>query len=418
MTPGRESSMNQIKPQPQSMADVWERWAWVWSAIFYVALAASLVLAFMGDVPTRGVSRQILFWASLSAVWHLLGAVYLVRRLPDFRAVPWLMSIYLVGAFGMWWLLIGLNPAFYFMLFGLYGQIFAFLPLRWAVPGAVLLAALVVSAVTGDEADGPLWLNPTFWLFQAITASGLLIAAWLNAIISQSVQRRELIEVLQATQADLAWAEREAGILAERQRLANEIHDTLAQGFASIVVHLEASEQALPPGATAAQQHLDQARRVARDSLAEARGLVWALQPERLQRGSLPEAVARVAQQWSAVTGIPAGVTITGDVRPLPPQAEVALLRAAQEALTNAGKYAAAREVAVTLSYMGDVVVLDVQDDGRGFDPAQLANAPAGPDGSFGLSGMRERAAQLGGTVEIESAPGEGTTVVVEIPLS
>jgi signal transduction histidine kinase len=210
---------------------------------------------------------------------------------------------------------------------------------------------------------------------------------------------------------------RQAAVLEERQRLAREIHDTLAQGFTSIVMHLEAAEQSLPGEVATVQQHLDQARRTARESLGQARRLVWALRPERLERASLPEALARVIAQWEEESGIVADVTTTGTAFPLHPEVEVTLLRATQEALTNVRKHAQASQVTVTLSYMGDMVVLDVQDDGLGFDPMRIRTPPAAQaTGGFGLTAMRERAEQLGGTLLVESGPGQGTTLVVEIP--
>jgi signal transduction histidine kinase len=213
---------------------------------------------------------------------------------------------------------------------------------------------------------------------------------------------------------------RQAAVLEERQRMAREIHDTLAQGFTSIVMHLEAAEAALSDDLATAQHHLEQARSTARESLEEARRLVWALRPQHLERDSLPEALRRVVARWSQESDIPAEVTVTGTPASLHPEVEVTLLRAAQEALTNVRKHARAGRVAVTLSYMDDLVVLDVQDDGVGFDPhlPEVSNLREVRSGGFGLQAMRERVARLGGRLLIESAPGEGTTVVVEVPAS
>ncbi len=243
------------------------------------------------------------------------------------------------------------------------------------------------------------------------TARGVRRGIWrtevLSAQVSLALENLRLVERAQ-----------QAAVLDERQRLAREIHDTLAQGFTSIVMHLEAAEGALPGELPAVQQHLDQARRTARESLAQARRLVWALRPAILEHTSLPAAVERVVARWMAESGITAQATITGTACPLPPEAEIALLRAVQEALTNVRKHARASQVAVTLSYMGDLVVLDVQDDGVGFAPAEVRAPPAaGTIGGFGLSAMRERVEQLGGTLLVESVPGEGTTLVVEIPV-
>lgn len=243
------------------------------------------------------------------------------------------------------------------------------------------------------------------------TARGVSRGIWRTEVLGNQV-------ALAVQNLRLVEREKQAAVLDERQRLAREIHDTLAQGFTSIVMHLEAAEGAMPGEWPAVQQHLDQARRTARESLLQARRLVWALRPAILERTSLPTAVERVVARWMADTGIAARATITGMACPLPTAAEIALLRAVQEALANVRKHARAGQVAVTLSYMGDLVVLDVQDDGVGFDPAEVQAPPAvDAHGGFGLAAMRERLEQLGGTLLVESAPGEGTTLVVEVPV-
>jgi signal transduction histidine kinase len=213
---------------------------------------------------------------------------------------------------------------------------------------------------------------------------------------------------------------RRAGLIGERQRLAHEIHDTLAQGFASIVMNLEAADAILPAGHfTKAQWHLGQARLTARESLAEARRLVWALRPKLLEEAPLPEALSRLTKRWSEASSIAARTTVTGAPRPLPPEVEATLFRVAQEALTNVRKHAQADRTALTLSYMHDRVALDTRDDGMGFDPGKAGDATGSTrEGGFGLGTMRERVERLGGTLSIESAPGEGTTLAVELPLA
>ena len=200
--------------------------------------------------------------------------------------------------------------------------------------------------------------------------------------------------------------------------MAHEIHDTLIQGFASIVMNLEAAEGSLEDGSTPARSHLNEARRTARENLAEARRIVWALQPEALEEAPLPEALTRLAEEWSRGSGATAGVTVTGAPRPLPPEAEVTLLRAAQEAMTNIRKHALASRALLTLSYMEDRVALDVRDDGVGFDPDGMS-AVLGEKGTsgFGLKAMHERAERSGGTLLVESEPGRGTTLVVALPV-
>lgn len=212
---------------------------------------------------------------------------------------------------------------------------------------------------------------------------------------------------------------RKAGILGERQRLAREIHDTLAQGFTSIVMNLEAAEGALSeevPEEGRTRWHLDQARFTARDSLTEARRLVWALRPEYLDNASLPEALAQLAARWADSSGVEASTNVTGTPRPLPAEAEITLVRVAQEALANVLKHAGASRAVMTLSYMSDLVALDVIDNGVGFDPG--SGHTDTPEGGFGLKAMGERIGQLGGSLIVESAPGEGTTLVAELPLA
>jgi signal transduction histidine kinase len=211
----------------------------------------------------------------------------------------------------------------------------------------------------------------------------------------------------------------QAGVSSERQRLAQEIHDTLAQAFTSIVMKLEAAEESLRSNPSSVQRFLDQARSIARESLAEARRLMWALRPESLERSSLPEALASLVERWSDECGIDASTTVTGTPHPLTPDIEVTLMRVAQEALTNCRKYAQARQVTLTLSYMNNLVALNVQDDGVGFDPDQLhPDSSDQSTGGFGIMGMRERVEQLRGTLLVESAFGEGTTLMVAIPVA
>jgi len=178
---------------------------------------------------------------------------------------------------------------------------------------------------------------------------------------------------------------------------------------------LEAAQAALRSGSTELAGHLEQSLRVARDALGEARQLVWALRPESLERGSLPEALERATFQLTEQTGIASRTVVTGQPRQLPATLEITLLRAAQEALSNVRRHANARQVAVTLSYMEGVTVLDVCDDGVGFDPIAQPRPPD-REGGLGLVAMRERVEMLKGSLSVESAPGRGCTLVVELP--
>jgi len=210
---------------------------------------------------------------------------------------------------------------------------------------------------------------------------------------------------------------RRSGVLGERQRLAFEIHDTLVQGFSGIVMNLETAEEALEADPERVRLNLNRARRTARESLAEARRMVWALRPEMLERASLSEALGRVVGAWAEAGDTEADLRVTGEPRPLPPEIEVTLLRAAQEALTNVRKHARAGRVVMTLSYMEDLVTLDARDDGVGFGPDEDRGAPGErASGGFGLRAMQGRAEQLGGTLLVESTPGGGTALMMELP--
>ena len=186
----------------------------------------------------------------------------------------------------------------------LYPQIFRHLRLSQAIPAAVALSAAVVwreVLISGR----PLWENPGAIVGGLLSVVfGSLFALWITRIIEQSHERRELIEQLEATRSELAAAEREGGRLAERQRLARDIHDTLAQGFVSIVLQLQAAEAELPGGAEEARGHLERARRTARDNLAEARRLVWDLRPEALAAAPLGEALGRLTGRLAEETGM------------------------------------------------------------------------------------------------------------------
>lgn len=220
--------------------------------------------------------------------------------------------------------------------------------------------------------------------------------------------------------AHAAQQGRTAGVLAERQRLAHEIHDTLAQGFTSIVTQLEAAEQALDRDRTVAASHVERAKRTARDSLGEARRTVAALRPGPLEHAGLPEAVQKLAASWRDHQASPPDVDVSIDGAPAPADAgaEAAMLRVLQESLHNIGRHARAGHVRVTLSYLDDLLLLDVQDDGVGFDNADRpVNGGDVTRGGYGLIAMRERMEQMGGRLVVESVPGEGTSVAGSVPL-
>jgi signal transduction histidine kinase len=289
-----------------------------------------------------------------------------------------------------------------YLLFALNPLIFLVLPLRPAIPAVITISLSPVAGALARDGFERSVLTEVIPIFVVSAAISVWLGIWINRVVEQSQERAELIAELQRSRAEVARLSREAGVAAERERLAGEIHDTLAQGFTSIITLLQAADPAL------ADERLALAVRTAKENLAESRRLIAALAPPALSDGSLPDAVRRQAARFTAEAGIPATCRVTGAPRPLPTAAEVVLLRAAQEALTNVRRHADAREAAVVLSYADGTVRLVVRDDGHGFDPATGTG--------FGLSGMRTRAEQVHGTLAVRSDPGTGTTIEVEVP--
>ncbi|WP_327294402.1 MULTISPECIES: sensor histidine kinase [unclassified Streptomyces] len=339
----------------------------------------------------------------------VLGAVYAAGAVwPSVRTSRRSAAVWL-GVLGVAWLgLLVLSPDGLWVAFPLYFLQLHLLPVRWSVPLVVVTAGAAIAAYVGHGAA----LNPGAFIGPLLGAA-VAVATVLGyqVLYRESESRRRLIEELISTRAELAAAERTAGTLAERERLAREIHDTLAQGLSSIQLLLRAAGRTLPADAPAAA-HIEQARQAAQDNLAEARRFVRALSPPALEHGSLAAALDRLC---TGGPGPRVRFSTSGTPVALPTPYEVALLRIAQSALANTVQHAGASRAEITLSFMETAVALDVVDDGSGFDPV-LAGTPSG-DGGFGLPAMRSRVESLGGTFAVESTPGQGTAVAVTLPL-
>ncbi len=390
----------------------WERrWRRLWHWLFAMTLVLPTVLTLLdGGRPlgwrlaTGGIAAAFGAWYAGLVMAHLR---WWERPLP--------MLVYWAGALALFVVLIRRADIYFFLVYGLIPQAFMLLPGRWAYVAA---AGVFVVASTAHWGVGVLTDPGRLTQLVGNLALASAVGLFINALARQSEERRRIIVELENARAEntrLLAEARQSAVLQERQRMAGEIHDTLAQGLTGIVTQLEAAEQALDDQSAGVRRHLDTARRLARESLAEARRSVQALRPQPLEAVQLPEAVAQVAARWAHDTGIAATATTTGAPRPLHPEVEVTLLRAAQEAFTNAARHARPSAVSLTLSYMEDLVSLDVHDDGAGFDPTVLRSN--GSPGGYGLTAMRERLARLAGTLDLESAPGAGTTLAVSIPL-
>ncbi|MFG1991807.1 sensor histidine kinase [Actinoplanes sp. NPDC048988] len=286
-------------------------------------------------------------------------------------------------------------PVMNWLLFAIIPLIFQMVRLRAAV---IAVVAIVLVPPVADLFLRPGQIIPDLIIAVISAASGIWLGFWITRVIEQSVERRHLIAELEASRTEVARLSREA----ERSHLAAEIHDTLAQGFTSIITLLQSVDPELR------DERLALAVRTAKENLAEARALVGALSPSPLASASLPEAVRRQAHRFAEESGVPATFRTSGDERALPTAVEVVVLRAAQEALTNVRRHAAANEASVLLAYTPSRVRLVVRDDGRGFEPSAA-------DG-FGLSGMRQRATQINGDLRVRSDPRAGTTIELEVP--
>ncbi|HEY4753171.1 MAG TPA: sensor histidine kinase [Candidatus Limnocylindrales bacterium] len=390
---------------------VWVRTLPAWHILSIVTIVGSLLVAFGSGTIRPGMETLAVLLSGLllAGYWAMF-----------IRPRPWQWPsrfevAYIVGVSVDFAVLLQISPYFAYLQFSLFPQFFFLLNRnrRALVVGAIGVAsALVLSSLAQTAWELDLAM-PQVASNVLQVAFVLAMSLWIGAIAKQSVDRQHLIVELERTRADLAAAEREAGVLEERARLAREIHDTLAQGFASVVTHLQAAEASLPAGAERTGAHIAQAESVARESLAEARALAWALRPAAIADAGLVGAIERAVTAAFPTGTVTAALTVTGTVRPLHPTVEVTLLRTVQEALTNVRRHAGASRVDVTLTYFDDAVSIDVVDDGRGFESGTPSTAPMG---GLGLVGMRERAEAVGGTFSLETAPGEGTTVAVNIP--
>ena len=250
----------------------------------------------------------------------------------------------------------------------------------------------------------PSWWTPKhgIYLLGAVAASSLLATGWVVVLSREQKRRRKMAE------------SEFAAILSERNRLAREIHDTLAQGLGAISMQLELVKSRLPPEANGAGEHLEQAHRLVRSNLADARNTIWNMRSQVLETGNLASALGDILQQLSGNTAVEGRMRVEGRLRRLPPVTENNLLRIGQEAITNAMKHAQARLIEVVLEFAEKEVRLSVKDDGRGFDPAQPRAAHSG----FGLVGMRERGEELQARLSVSSIRGRGTEIVLVVPVA
>ncbi|WP_280880300.1 sensor histidine kinase [Streptomyces pseudovenezuelae] len=397
----------------------------------YGLLALSVVLA----VAASGLNDRSVDWY---LGWALVGTAVVLQlwwhgtrsRRPGRGRIPCRTgTAYYVVRWAIAFVLTWINPFFAFYAASGYMDADELIPGRsWQRLG------LFASAVTvaGAQAGGLPFESGVQWiLFPALVFanSGLqMVVAHLQEQETQrSHERTETITELERTNtalqqaldenaalhAQLLLQAREAGVADERRRLAAEIHDTIAQGLTGIIAQLQVVASA--PDLTTARTHLDRASTLARHSLGEARRSVQNLAPIALENDGLPEALKNTVAEWGERTGVRAEFTVTGTTEHLHDEVSATLLRIAQEALSNAARHARATRVGVTLTFLGYEVILDIRDDGQGFDPLALPERTR--TGGFGLDGMRARAERIAGTLTIETEPGHGTALSARVPL-
>ena len=404
-------------------ADFNRRWDLAWRSVPYpvVLISTGVVLwqtgTWTGALGTVALVVTLLAWHS----WF----VFVRADWPEAKEVP--MVIYFAG-----YLVVGavMAETGIVVVIAALPTAFCTLPGRWsylgvAVTGTVLLllgeappAASVAASIVAGVGMAALigWgirrLEDEAGHRQALNEE---LAASHSDLSTSHAALQEATAETARLQAEAVRFERSAAVAGERTRLAGELHDTLAQGVAGVCAQLETAEEVLEPEHPA-RNRVSTALRLARTTQVEARRSVHALRAGPLDEHELAGALDRTLAGWRERTGILANLSIVGRVAPLAADAEQALLRIVQEALTNVDRHSGAARVTVTLTYLEDQVALDVVDDGSGFDPASVP-AP-GPDGGHGLPSVRARAAALGGRTDVETLSGDGTALRVVLPLA
>ncbi len=374
--------------------------------VLFVALTV-LVIARAVFVPTETSAVVILLCVALLAT-YTLGLFLMHTRGTRGRRLKlaWLAAITLE-----WVILVWLSPDAAYLVFPLFFLYLHILGARWgsaAIVASTVIAICALGLHSGWTVGG---------VVGPLVGAGvaLLIGLGYQALAREAAEREALMQELLATRGQLAATEHESGVLAERARLAREIHDTLAQGLSSIQMLLHAAERADPdrPGV----EHIRLARETAAANLADARRFIRELTPPDLDDQNLGGALRRLARTQWATQGLEVNVRVSDSVV-LPMHLQTALLRIAQGAIANVIQHAHARVATITLTIADSHLSFSIVDDGDGFDPQMSTKSAPGKSDSFGLQATQERVQQLGGTLTIDAEPGRGTTLVVELSLA
>ncbi|UXM92143.1 sensor histidine kinase [Paenarthrobacter sp. JL.01a] len=354
---------------------------------FAVLMVASGVRYIMRHSPADNLWTVALA-AAVCALYALTAALAHPRnrhrRQRRNQWIPWMIA--LVAA---WSTLVIVAPSF-----------------AWCSFAIFFLARRAFRGWAGYAASGVTAAATAVGLFRM---SGWTDVAMLLGPLAAGALLTLVYDKIERDQEQLAATEREAGIIAERERVSREIHDTVTQGLASSLLLLEAAQRSWPDGS--AQTDVAKASELLRRNLSDTRSLVHELSAPGLESGPLPEALQHAARQYMESID----VHVTGQARPIPVEVRHALLRVTQSATANIKLHAHADHASVTLGYLPEAVTLDVYDDGRGFDPGAVPLPST--SGGYGLRAMRQRVEQLGGELSVESSPGEGTIIAAQLPL-
>ncbi|WP_435738747.1 histidine kinase [Cellulosimicrobium sp. PMB13] len=385
----------------------WARDVRWWDVAYYLIVGLSGVALF--TAPVHGTALVV----ALAAIATMIVAYVAWGRRAARTRDQVAAHLYLVVAVAATIVVAAQDTLGTLLLFATFTQIWMMSEHLWVqVVLCVVLAGGTAVALAWDPEVGGVdasALAGTAPQMGVALAFSIGLGLWTAHTMRQSERHARLVDELRATQAELARSHHQEGVAAERERVAREIHDTLAQGFTSIVMLAQAARADLDREADdAAAERLALVEATARENLAEARALVAATGPVPLEAGgTLADAIGRLAERFGAESGVAVRTRLDGVVG-LSSADEVVLLRSAQESLANVRRHAGARSVRVELTQDPAVTRLAVHDDGHGL-PADLTEG-------YGLRGMRERVAAGGGTVRLGPGDTGGTVVVVELP--
>ncbi len=378
--------------------------------ITFVALVSAFVMTLLNARGSWDWQDAVVILALLLQACLYFG---LVAFYPTYPSPRWVMPVYFTGVILLWLVEIWFFPSLFWLGFTFIGHMFGIMPLLPALTGSVFILAIIVWRGPFDGLiPGARPAEQIGWVIS--WASILVLLVYISILTRSSRERAHLVDQLRQAQAELEAArkrESELAVLRERERLARDLHDTLGHNLVALSVQLEAVQRLYPVDPQAAAQVVNDLKRLTRGSMEELRRTLEGMRSPGLGGRPLQDALQELCADFGRRNGQQLEFTWEIGTVELPEPVSEILWRAAQEGLTNIEKHASqAGQVSLRLLCNGSQVRLQIEDDGAGFDPQ-----PQQP-GHYGLAGMRERVQGVGGTLEVDSVPGRGTRLVIEIP--